>query len=331
MLREFRFNKIINWKYVILENATLFDYIGSSDVNFSLLSEDTENKKNISKEIIRERFPYLKRNYRFFDKFFDIQTFDIKERENFLNTILRKVNINNLNKILSISKKTRKKWNIIVNTIKNEDYYIAWFKVDIDKLYNFLQIIEKEHIKGFWVIDLNVYNPYTFFVEAINYFIDIVLQWISVNDERIKNYIKSIWININNLITNMLNDIDFFKEIYKTIQEDVFFKYFKLLVYEKVDTLGRMNIHFYVITKEIKGLHVNYYPVQLESKIIFVKNKNFKALPYVRLNKKMQKLDSISYNFWNIYQNYYNVSDNIDLIYPTLTNLIYKLINKNVK
>jgi len=86
-----------------------------------------------------------------------------------------------------------------------------------------------------------------------------------------------------------------------------------------------------MITKEVKDLHVNMYPVVKDKKVVLERNDDFKAVPYVKLNKFQQKLNTISYNFWNLFNNYYYVNDNIDIIYSSYTDLLYKLINKNAR
>jgi len=80
----------------------LFSYIWDSDIN---LSEHSDKKASIIK-----RFPYLKRNYRYFEKYYDICVLDDdKEKNKFLNKILDDVDVKDFYEILSIYKETKKK------------------------------------------------------------------------------------------------------------------------------------------------------------------------------------------------------------------------------
>ena len=303
----YQLNKLINWRYLILDNTSLFSYFFNNDINLSKFNF-------IEQQYTNYKFEYLNTDYEYFNNFIDVQSNYKQSAENIANFIKQNnlyINTNEFEELLSISKTTEKKWNII----KNWDYYISGYQIEYEKLEMFQKLLNKFNIKGFYYMDINTFNPYIFINKSISNFIDLVLMWLGVDSKRIKQYIESIWISVDNIIVNLLNDKDFFEKVKWLIKQDIVWKYFQLLVWKKIQTLWRVYINFYMITKEINWLHINLYPV-LENNIITLKNNNnFEAISYVELNKIQQNLNPIAYHFWNIYKPYYAVWDRMDILY----------------
>ena len=300
-------DKLINGRYLITENASLYTYFFNNDINFSRYNI-------VDYQYTIFAFDYLtSKEYKYFDNFIDIQTNFQQNPEkisNFFKQNLKTVKLVDFVNLLSIKKQTQKKWNIL----KLNNYYLSWYQVEFEKLEAFRSLLKKYHIKWFFFVDLNMYNPHIFINESISNFIDLILLALWSDDKRIRQYIESIGIDVGNIVVNLLNDKDFKKMSKDIIKQNIIWKYFQLIISQKKQTVGKIHLNFYMITKEIDGLHINYYPVLNQWEIILKQNETFEAKSYVELNKIQQTLNPIAYHFWNIYKPYYDVGDRMDIL-----------------
>lgn len=273
-------DKIMNWKYLILTNSTLYKSAKELDIN-------TIYKSNV----IQDFFPNLIKPYKYFDYFTKIDKNKIKE--------FKDINMKSFNKILN-SKQIR--WNVkkSINK-KGNTQYMLWYSVNIKNIKQVQNFLDKNELDPIWSINTNIYNPNVFLNEVILYFIDLILFDVSTNKDKISNLLKSIFIWKENIVLNILKDKEIRSSSKWIIQNDKYYNYFILTILERIIWLWKIDINLFLFFEEDNWYLFNQLVKNIDNNIVFEKNKLYKWKTAVEtLNLLNNNLNWLANDFWNL-------------------------------
>lgn len=273
-------DKIMNWKYLILTNSTLYKSAKELDINAIYKSN-----------VIQDFFPNLIKPYKYFDYFTKIDENKIKE--------FKDINMKSFNEILN-SKQIR--WNVkkSINK-KGNTQYMLWYSVNIKNIKQVQNFLDKNELDPIWSINTNIYNPNVFLNEVILYFIDLILFDVSTNKDKISNLLKSIFIWKENIVLNILKDKEIRSSSKWIIQNDKYYNYFILTILERIIWLWKIDINLFLFFEEDNWYLFNQLVKNIDNNIVFEKNKLYKWKTAVEtLNLLNNNLNWLANDFWNL-------------------------------
>lgn len=268
-----------NGKYFIFNKEKFYfsPYQLNDDLNN--INKNVNNKK--IKDIIEDKAllsQISKEYYKYFIHVNDNKTF---------------IQDNNLSQLLSNNlfwlNFTKARWNIFDFDVSGKKMKMFAYSVPIDKILLFENYLDLPNIK---LLETNIYNPEVFTLESLLYFYEKSKSVFL--DERIKliNYIKSIWINLDNFAINIKNDDYFTNKVRRITNNDIFYKYF-LLLYKNIGVLGNINIDVYVFAED-KGKTINIVEP-------FLYNWKLDFRPYMKNGRIIDNTEMVYINYINRY------------------------------
>jgi len=286
---------IINWKYFIDGEGNKFFIPVPDKYDVNTINKNVD-KYNFPKDLINKMNSKLNLT-NFYDHFINLS-----EKNNIWKVSSWEIKTKNL---FNSYKLKEFRGNVFKIESNNEEYFLFSYTSPISELKNIW--FDFSPLK---ILEFNLYTPNIFLLESLLFFYHNNKIPFLKEENKLRKYIKSIWIDLDNFVENFKYDDDFIKKIKEFNKQNSMYKML-YLVFHNIGLVGKVRFDYlYAFKYKNKKLHPQKIKISSSNgwMFIFEDIEGSEPILYNKfINLYNKKLLTSSFNYSLLYNEYFDI------------------------